>query len=90
MLNVGKPDPLIYGPVLEMLGMDRARVLAVGDALRTDIAGAKAIGVDACWVLGGLHGEHLAAEGGMDRGAIEAEAAAAGLAPVAAVHSFVW
>jgi ribonucleotide monophosphatase NagD (HAD superfamily) len=58
----------------------------VGDALRTDIAGAAAAGVDACWVLGGLHGEHL----GEDRGAIEAEAARAGLSPVAAVPSFVW
>jgi len=86
VLNVGKPDPLIYWPVLEMLGVPRARVLAVGDALRTDIAGAKAVGVDACWVLGGLHGEHLAG----DRSAIEAEAAVAGLAPVAAVPSFVW
>lgn len=84
VLNVGKPDPLIYRPVLETLGV--GRILAVGDALRTDIAGAAAVGIDACWVLGGLHGEHLAG----DRAAIEAEAAAAALAPVAAVPSFVW
>ena len=84
--NLGKPDPLIYGPVMDVLGLDKARVLAVGDALRTDIAGAHATGVDACWVLGGLHGEHL----GEDREAIRAEATGAGLAPVAAVGSFVW
>jgi len=84
--NLGKPDPLIYAPVLAMLGLDKAHVLAVGDALRTDIAGAHATGVDACWVLGGLHGEHL----GEDRAAIAAEAQAAGFAPVAAVKSFVW
>jgi HAD superfamily hydrolase (TIGR01459 family) len=84
--NIGKPDPLIYGPVLDILQVPKPRVLAVGDALRTDIAGAAAIGVDACWVLGGLHGEHL----GEDRAAIEAEARQAGLAPVAAVGSFVW
>ncbi len=98
VLNVGKPDPLIYGPVLAMLGVEPggvrpgglplSRVLAVGDALRTDIAGAAAVGVDACWVLGGLHGAHLGRSGGTD--AVEAEAAAAGLSPVAAIPHFVW
>jgi len=37
---IGKPDSAIYTPVLDMLGLARERVLAVGDALRTDIAGA--------------------------------------------------
>ena len=84
--NLGKPDPAIYVPVLEMLAVPRERVLAVGDALRTDIAGAAAAGLDACWVLGGLHGDHLAE----DASRIESEAAAAGLAPVAAIPHFVW
>lgn len=83
---LGKPDPAIYGPVLDILGMPKGRVLAVGDALRTDIAGAAATGIDSCWVLGGVHGEHLAGE----RDAVEAVAIAAGLAPVAAIASFVW
>lgn len=80
--SLGKPDPAIYAPVLSMLGV--ARVLAVGDALRTDIAGAAAVGLDACWVLGGLHGAH----GG--EAATEAEAEAAGLAPIATIPHFVW
>ena len=80
---LGKPDPAIYGPVLDILGLPKSRVLAVGDALRTDIAGATATGLDSCWVLGGIHGEHLTG----DEAAI---AAAAGLAPVAAIPSFVW
>lgn len=84
--SLGKPDPLIYAPVLDMLGLPKPRVLAVGDALRTDIAGAAAAGVDACWVLGGLHGDHL----GQDTRRVEAEAAAAGLSPVATVPHFVW
>ena len=83
--SLGKPDPAIYAPVLAMLGVPRSRVLAVGDALRTDIAGAAAVGVDACWVLGGLHGAH-----GGGEAAITAEAMAAGLRPVAAVPHFVW
>ena len=83
--SLGKPDLAIYAPVMAMLGLPPARVLAVGDALRTDIAGAAAVGVDACWVLGGLHGAHQAGPG-----AVEAEAAAMGLAPVAAVPRFAW
>ena len=84
--SLGKPDPAIYQPVLEMLGLPRERVLAVGDALRTDIEGAAGVGVDACWVLGGLHGAHL----GGDDGRTRAEAAAAGLAPAACIQHFVW
>ncbi len=83
---IGKPDPAIYAPVLAMLGMERPRVLAVGDALHTDIAGAAAAGVASCWVLGGIH----AAELGGDPKRIEAAAAAAGLAPAACLPAFVW
>ena len=84
--NLGKPDPLIYAPVLDMLDVPKHRILAVGDALRTDMAGAAAMGLDALWVLGGLHGSHLHA----DPAHIEAEAAAAGLHPTATVPHFVW
>lgn len=84
--SLGKPDPAIYGPVLDMLGLPRGRVLAVGDALRTDIAGARAAGIDSCWVLGGLHGEHL----GEGAAQVELEASSAGLAPVAAIPAFAW
>jgi HAD superfamily hydrolase (TIGR01459 family) len=83
---LGKPDPAIYVPVLAMLDVPQSRVLAVGDALRTDIAGAAAAGIDSCWVLGGIHGEAL----GGDRVKIEAAAREAGLGPVACVPSFVW
>lgn len=83
---LGKPDPAIYGPVLDILGLPKSRVLAVGDALRTDIAGAAASGLDSCWVLGGLHGEELAGH----HGAIQEAAAASGLAPVATIPTFVW
>jgi HAD superfamily hydrolase (TIGR01459 family) len=80
----GKPDAAVYGPTLAMLDVPRERILAVGDALRTDIAGAATVGVDSCWVLDGIHdlaGKHAEAE---------AEAAAAGLAPVATLPSFSW
>ena len=84
--SLGKPDPAIYRPVLAMLGLERGRTLAVGDSLRTDIAGAKAAGIDSCWVLGGIHGEAL----GGDHAAAEAEARSSGLHPVAVMPRFVW
>lgn len=80
----GKPAPEVYGPTLAMLGVAPSRVLAVGDALRTDIAGATAVGIASAWVLDGIHdlaGRHREAE---------EEAAAMGLAPLATLPSFRW
>ena len=83
--SLGKPDPAIYVPVIERLGVPRDRILAIGDSLRTDIAGAAASGIDACWVLGGIHADEWAAGG--DPADV---ARAAGLAPVATLPAFVW
>lgn len=83
VIQRGKPDPAIYAPVLEMLGCRKDRVLAVGDSLRTDIAGARAAGVDSCWVLSGIHAFERQEDA-------VAEAAEAGLAPVAILPAFGW
>ncbi len=83
---VGKPDPAVYGPVLDLLGLERSRVLAVGDALRTDIAGAAGVGIDSCWVLGGIDRAML----GNDDAAAANAVRRVGLAPVAALAAFVW
>ncbi len=83
---IGKPDPAIYTPVLAMLGTTPGETLAVGDSLRTDIAGAKSRNIPSCWVLGGIHEAEL----GGDPKRIEAAAAAAGLAPAAVLPRFVW
>ncbi len=80
---IGKPYPEVYAPVLELLKLPPGEVLAVGDALRTDVAGAQSVGVDACWVLGGIHALE-------DPERAAAEAAAAGLAPVATLPAFRW
>jgi HAD superfamily hydrolase (TIGR01459 family) len=84
--SLGKPDPAIYEPVLAQLGLPRGRVLAVGDSIRTDIAGAAAAGLASCWVLGGLHGEAL----GESHQAVEAATRDAGLSPVASIPHFIW
>jgi HAD superfamily hydrolase (TIGR01459 family) len=82
VIQRGKPDPAIYGPTLALLGIERPRVLAVGDSLRTDMVGAKAAGIDACWVLSGIHALHA--------DLAPAEAAAVGINPVAILEGFGW
>jgi HAD superfamily hydrolase (TIGR01459 family) len=83
--SLGKPDPAIYASVIALLGVASGGILAVGDSLRTDIAGASATGLASCWVLGGLHGEEL----GDGRNA-ERLARDAGLSPLASIPHFTW
>ncbi|HWK45338.1 MAG TPA: TIGR01459 family HAD-type hydrolase [Stellaceae bacterium] len=52
----GKPFPSVYETSFQLLGIaDRSRIAAVGDSLRTDIAGANAMGMDGLLVAGGIH-----------------------------------
>ncbi len=89
--SLGKPDPAVYQPVLQQLSMAPERVLAVGDSLRTDIAGATGVGLASCWVLDGIHGADLSdGAGGFDPVKTEAAARAAGMTPVATLPKFVW
>jgi HAD superfamily hydrolase (TIGR01459 family) len=81
----GKPHAPIYSDCFGLLKVnDRRRILAVGDSLRTDIAGANAAGIDGLWVLGGIHQEELT--GGDLNVVIERQK----VIPVAAVPVFRW
>jgi HAD superfamily hydrolase (TIGR01459 family) len=81
----GKPHAPIYRDCFSLLKVtDRKRILAVGDSLRTDIAGANAAGIDGLLVLGGIHQEELT--GGDLNSVIER----AGVIPTAAVPVFCW
>lgn len=82
VIQRGKPDVAVYTPTLAILGTAKDRTLAVGDSLRTDIAGAKAAGIDSCWVLSGIHALHPENA--------PAEAAASGLSPLAILAGFSW
>ena len=84
--SLGKPDAAIYSAVIETLGVPLDRILAVGDSLRTDIAGAAGIGIASCWVLGGLHGDLLADNPKLAR----QTANEFNLDPLAAMPGFVW
>ena len=64
-IYAGKPHPPIYHACLEKIAALRGapvaprRVLAIGDALRTDLAGAAAVGLDALFVADGIHRDEL-------------------------------
>jgi len=89
--SLGKPDPAIYQPVLEQLGLPAHEILAVGDSLRTDIAGAVGVNLAACWVLDGIHGaDFRQADGGFNTAKAESAAREAGIMPIATVPRFVW
>jgi HAD superfamily hydrolase (TIGR01459 family) len=87
--EIGKPDPAVYPPVLELLGVPRReRVVAIGDSPHTDLAGAQAAGLDAVWALTGLaadaHGEDPSPE--LLRKALAEHA----VEPVAALRGLRW
>jgi ribonucleotide monophosphatase NagD (HAD superfamily) len=56
---MGKPAGVIYDRALRLLGLPAAAVLAVGDSLEHDVAGARGAGVDAVFVAGGIHAKEL-------------------------------
>src|SRR5260221_8040741 len=56
----GKTFPSVYQTCFALLGIaERRRILAVGDSLRTDIAGAAAAGIDSVLLTWGLHRDEL-------------------------------
>jgi len=57
---LGKPDPAIYAVCFARLGiLDHRRILALGDAFHTDMAGAAIAGLDAVLCTGGIHAGEL-------------------------------
>lgn len=65
--SFGKPHPPIYDLARRRLaerGMqaDTDRILAIGDGVRTDLAGARGEGIDALFVTGGLEAHRFGAD----------------------------
>ncbi|KIL96844.1 HAD superfamily protein involved in N-acetyl-glucosamine catabolism [Paramagnetospirillum magnetotacticum MS-1] len=89
----GKPDAAIYEVALAALGIaDKTRVCAVGDALHTDIRGARAGGIDAVLVTGGIHADELGIKWGETADPVRLAELARhhGEMPVAALSKFIW
>ena len=61
VIYAGKPHAPIYDRALALVGrvrgapVDKRRVLAIGDGMKTDIVGATRAGLDALFVTGGIH-----------------------------------
>ncbi len=92
---MGKPAPVIYARALAMLGLPPGAVVAVGDSLEHDVAGAAAAGVDSVLVAGGIHAKELLPRGGGAEAEEEVDAAAlarlcaeAGAAPTFVMRRF--
>jgi HAD superfamily hydrolase (TIGR01459 family) len=90
----GKPYPSIYETALARIqalrgaAVSRARVLAIGDALRTDLAGAAAMGLDALFVADGIHRDELYGPGAAPD-ALERLFAPPAPRPIAAIRALV-
>lgn len=60
VIYYGKPKPPIYAGAVAAAG-EGARILVVGDALETDMAGAAAMGLPALFIAHGLHKDEIGA-----------------------------
>ncbi len=77
VVYAGKPHVPVYEAALATaesfdgaLPLPRERVLAVGDAIRTDVAGARAFGIASLLVARGIHAEELGVAAGAPIGDI--------------------
>lgn len=68
----GKPYPISYDTALAEAArlrdetVDRGRVLAIGDSLRTDLAAAAGAGVDALFIASGIHRDEAMRDGRLE------------------------
>lgn len=49
-VGMAKPDPRIFEPALQKIGVAAADVLFVGDSVTSDMAAARNAGMDFCWL----------------------------------------
>lgn len=84
ILMAGKPYRPIYDGALALAekaagrSLDKSRVLAIGDSVRTDAIGAANFGIDLMFITGSIHAEELDAFGQPDPEVIRAFVAPSG------------
>ncbi len=77
IVMVGKPYRPIYSEALRLAekaagkALDRTRILAIGDSVRTDAIGAAGAGLDLLFITGSIHAAELDAFGKPDPDAVE-------------------
>jgi HAD superfamily hydrolase (TIGR01459 family) len=96
VLYAGKPYRPIYAQALAEAAArrgaetPRARVLAIGDSVRTDLKGAVTLGIDCLFVTSGIHAEELGGREDPDLVALGRMFTEAKLAPKAVTRRLVW
>jgi HAD superfamily hydrolase (TIGR01459 family) len=96
VLYAGKPHRPIYDLALERVAGLRggptanARVLAIGDSVRTDLKGATDLGVDCLFVTAGIHAEELGDRHDPNVQALTRIFGDAGLTPKAVTRRLMW
>jgi HAD superfamily hydrolase (TIGR01459 family) len=96
VLYAGKPHRPIYETALAKAAAVRGqgtgldRVLAIGDSVRTDLAGASAFGIDCLFVTAGIHAEELGARDNPDAVALKNIFAEAKVFPKAVTRRLAW
>ncbi len=96
VLQAGKPFAPIYERALSFAqkirgaAVPRHRILAIGDAMRTDIAGAVDFGVDALFVTKGIHRDELHKGDLIDEAAYRQFLDENEKHPAAAIPELVW
>ncbi len=93
----GKPHPAAFAAALRRTTALRGaapppeRILAIGDAIRTDLAAAQAMGVDALFIAAGIHSGEIVAAAAIDQGRLAALFAPPGTPPaLAAMVQLRW
>lgn len=92
----GKPHGSAYkeafaaAAVLRGRPVDAARVLAIGDGVRTDLAGAAQAGIDALFIAGGLHREEFMEGGAIDGAKLTEVLAGKASTTIAAMTYLAW
>ncbi len=88
----GKPHAAIYRTCLELFeGIAPERILAVGDSLRTDVAGARGVGLGALFVASGIHAGELMGEGeAVDMERLAALCGGQEIWPMGVLDAFRW
>ncbi len=88
----GKPHAEVYHECLSALGLPRDRVAALGDSLRTDVAGALEAEIAPILIAGGIHAEALGiAEGETpSQAAVDRLCAESGWPPAACLPVLKW
>lgn len=92
----GKPHPSAYEAALRAAAarrdtpISRAKVLAIGDAVRTDLAAAAGAGVDALFVTSGIHRADVMSGGAIATDRLHRLLAQAGIPARAAIPALCW